>query len=727
MANTVDFEIKLKNSFSGAANTIGDSAKKLTESLTALQEQISRQQVGTLDLSAVTAEFRKNSGDLSKSVAGAVKSLEQLAQAGKANLGQLSNQFDDAAPKVSRGTRQIRLSLKQLRDIASRQAADVPLLTRWKQSFLEARSLGGLAGSSFGGFRAVASAAFDGAGKGFDKLAKQGRKNLSELGTDITKWGSLAAATAASVAGAFSVSAARSADDVADLGEALTLFTGSADAGDRVRAIAREFATPVAETQRVFIDLAASNIRGGQAEEIFARLQDLGALGVDKSRTDSLETAFKKISADDRLDIGDLKALQTGGVNKPAFFAALATNLGKSLPEIESLVKQGSIKSDAAIRAALDVIKNNTGNRAAGAQAKGDLASTIAGQTQALRSSFEQFQLNFGQGLVTSLTPALPLITELATRLGGLGGQELAGKLSGGIGKVLTFLIENFDSIVAGIGAIVDGASAGFAIVGSLFSAIFGSANGNTGDTLRNIGEVIGSLLNVAIPLLAVIIPLVKVVGLISTGIAAAAGAISTITTIAGAVSSAAGVVAGFIGAIVSLPVIIGAAVIAGLSLIWVFRDEIASVFSSIWQTMVSIGDMLIKGLVSGILGGANAVKDALIGVGRSALDGFKSLFGIASPSKVMGEMGKFTVQGFAQGVDRGEGDVTSAMATTFSPPSLPFAAPAPVASGGSSVGVNAPVTIIVEGSGDPKATASAVADKLAKTLSNNASAAFAI
>lgn len=58
------------------------------------------------------------------------------------------------------------------------------------------------------------------------------------------------------------------------------------------------------------------------------------------------------------------------------------------------------------------------------------------------------------------------------------------------------------------------------------------------------------------------------------------------------------------------------------------------------------VGTFLVEGLISGISGLASAAVDAIKGVGESILNGFKSLFGIASPSTVMEEQGNFIIQG---------------------------------------------------------------------------------
>ena len=58
------------------------------------------------------------------------------------------------------------------------------------------------------------------------------------------------------------------------------------------------------------------------------------------------------------------------------------------------------------------------------------------------------------------------------------------------------------------------------------------------------------------------------------------------------------------------------------------------------------VGTFLIEGLISGISGLAEAAVAAIKGVGESILGGFKSFFGINSPSTVMEEQGNFLIEG---------------------------------------------------------------------------------
>ena len=84
---------------------------------------------------------------------------------------------------------------------------------------------------------------------------------------------------------------------------------------------------------------------------------------------------------------------------------------------------------------------------------------------------------------------------------------------------------------------------------------------------------------------------------------------------------------------------------------------------------LMSMGSQMIAGLVNGIKSGAGAVVEALGGIVDSAISAAKSKLGIASPSRVMAEIGGYTAEGFTVGVDDGAADAQGAMEALVAPP----------------------------------------------------------
>ncbi len=68
-----------------------------------------------------------------------------------------------------------------------------------------------------------------------------------------------------------------------------------------------------------------------------------------------------------------------------------------------------------------------------------------------------------------------------------------------------------------------------------------------------------------------------------------------------------------------------------------------------LWQA----GRDLIQGFMNGIKSKAQAVWNAAVGVGQKAIDGVKHILGIASPSKVFKQLGRYTAEGMSIGLDK--------------------------------------------------------------------------
>ncbi len=104
--------------------------------------------------------------------------------------------------------------------------------------------------------------------------------------------------------------------------------------------------------------------------------------------------------------------------------------------------------------------------------------------------------------------------------------------------------------------------------------------------------------------------------------------------------------------------------------------STIASGASALLTSATSLGSAIIDGLVSGISGGLSAVVSAIKGVASGAIDTAKGVLGIASPSKVFGEIGTFTSLGYAQGIANDNGAVDKALRGLLAPTQLPSLAP---------------------------------------------------
>ena len=85
--------------------------------------------------------------------------------------------------------------------------------------------------------------------------------------------------------------------------------------------------------------------------------------------------------------------------------------------------------------------------------------------------------------------------------------------------------------------------------------------------------------------------------------------------------------------------------------------------------SLADVGMAMVQGLANGITGGGAAVLAAITGVAGSAIAAAKKSLGIKSPSKVFAEIGGYTSEGMAQGVDAGADAVQGSLEAMVAPP----------------------------------------------------------
>lgn len=112
---------------------------------------------------------------------------------------------------------------------------------------------------------------------------------------------------------------------------------------------------------------------------------------------------------------------------------------------------------------------------------------------------------------------------------------------------------------------------------------------------------------------------------------------------------------------------------IAAIVYLWRNWDQVWSAIkasaAAVGEWFVGLGRSIIDGIVNGITGAAGWVWDAIRNVAQGAVNAFKSVFGIASPSKVMAQMGRYTGQGFTAGLLAEGPRASGALASLAMPP----------------------------------------------------------
>lgn len=103
----------------------------------------------------------------------------------------------------------------------------------------------------------------------------------------------------------------------------------------------------------------------------------------------------------------------------------------------------------------------------------------------------------------------------------------------------------------------------------------------------------------------------------------------------------------------------------AGVKLILSFINGVTKAIDSHASELGAAGGRLavaiVKGMAKGISSGLSVIKNAAVGVAKSALNGAKNFLGIHSPSKEFEKVGKYVIEGFKKGLDGNKSQIDSA------------------------------------------------------------------
>ena len=352
------------------------------------------------------------------------------------------------------------------------------------------------------------------------------------------------------------------------------------------------------------------------AEEFSQAIMDLGMTDAAKQAATSTST-FEGA-------IGNLKAAVVGGISdiltfmQPSLTGAInmVTDFVEGIPV--ALEPLGQAVSTALSGGGTDGI----------AQAVADLVTQgMSGLTSAVQQAAAQLPAIMQTVLPIALTALTSLLSTLLTQLPTLL-MSLLGLVVSGVSSFVSAIAGQLPSMLPTL------ISAALQAIGDLLSQI-----------MANLPTYLGQLTQAALDLFNGIVQAIpQVLPAVLGGIAdLALSAISQLPTFLGQMIAAAGeLLAGIVRAIPQ-------AIPAILSALGNLLAEMASKIGSF--DLVAVGHDLIMGLADGIASAAGSVIDAIGGVVNDAIGWAKGLLGIASPSKVFREIGKFTMEGMQGGI----------------------------------------------------------------------------
>jgi hypothetical protein len=354
-------------------------------------------------------------------------------------------------------------------------------------------------------------------------------------------------------------------------------------------------------------------------------------------------------------------------------FATLAKTLNITAKTAEGqkkevLARMGELKGQKGLDALSKAFLATTGEKEAGAVAKQFQDTTITGSIDKVKAKVEglfaalnssgtgQVLVSILQKVATVLDPASDSGKKLVATLD--KAAAVAGRLMGKIN--LDQLIGGFDRLVGAVDAVMGPLEA----FGSGFIQGFGEAFGTVMEVIDMMGQGQSS----------------------GTGFADALRAVGTAL--------------GYI--------VVGVG--AGIGAMVMLEAKLAGIAAFVAGAAGSIGLAIIDGIAGGLDSAKAKLIDRLQALAHLLPDTVRQLLGIHSPSKVFAEIGSFTMQGFAQGVDSEADNVREATVSTLNP-DLGKLAQGLGASAGGGRSMSLTFNIDASGAKDPDAVRQAAED----------------
>ena len=491
-----------------------------------------------------------------------------------------------------------------------------------------------------------------GAGKASAALGGMARGGLSAVGGGLArvgKVGAIAVAGLGALAGAglarvtqMGASAQSFREDAIAAMKILLKSNGAAQrAADLAMRTAAEIGRGPGEVLGQFVDLLAKGFSTKRVDEIVRALADLSVVD-PKANMDSLSRTIGQIAAKGKLQGEEILQLSEAGLEAGAVYDALAKKLGVTRDAAQQMITAGKVSSTVAVDAILGAISSQTGGGKLGQVAAQRAVSTTSGQIDAIRGKFEALLLGAetrGGGVSRMLsmisgaldsTSARAFVSAIAS-IGEAAGEVFRDLSQGDIER--TFQRLSIFAQQAALGV------AQLAVLGRALGSGLGEGLGYTADALQLIGLSStgskGPLRDLA--------PVFRGLGLAIAGVIAVA---TTIPMLLARIAQGVGIA---IGAVANV-----------ISAVGMMR------FSTIAS---QLGSAIVNGIVGGIKAGAAAVAGAVSGVAQGAIDTAKSVLQIRSPSRVFRDLGAYSMQGYAMGVQAEAPSAQSATTDAIAPP----------------------------------------------------------
>lgn len=550
-------------------------------------------------------------------------------------------------------------------------------------------AVGGLTSKLGGVGLALEKVAPEGLTSGLEALKSSGSEVsgvFASLGADLGAFagpvgiaaaaiGVLTAATVGLIAAGAKFALTQS-DEKRSLILSLESITGSAESArgleETMQAVSKIVPTSREQIDKFGRSLALAGISGDTFEQTLRSLATVQSAAGDEA-ADKIKNIIEKTTAIGQFKIDNIgKALKGTGITADTLTKALATKLGVGTEKAAEMLKAGTVKVSDGIAALNGAISGKLG----------DVASS---QLLSLGTQFQKFKENVGD--LFEDVEIEPFLKGLHDVLSIFDSTTQTGAT---MKKVITEVFNSIFTVASKVFPYVK-----VFLLGMLLALI------RVHLFLKQIAPTLKEAFSY--------IPDLNWLGLAGT---LGKSLLYVLLALAGAFAVVIGLVLLAASPFIALVAAIGLlvyAVVAGVS--WII-DAI----SELGPAAVEAAGNFISGLVDGITNGVGFVVDAIKGLAGSALTAFKSVFGIASPSKVMAQMGGDMTAGLSMGLDSGADKAQASLAGVVSP--------AQAAGGGGSSGKGTSVdiggvTITINGVAGAEQIAEILPQQLAQAFEN--------
>lgn len=459
------------------------------------------------------------------------------------------------------------------------------------------------------------------------------------------------AAAAANVARRFAEAVVEAGMFRATASFGLERILGSPSQAREALSTARELSeflgTDLHETVSSLQTLMAQGFGARESRTFFQAMQDLKTVNPAAS-IEGLTLAVAQIRSAGQLRGQELLQLTNAGLNRGELLSNIGNQLGVRggsqadiVRRVQGLMQSGRVSSDVALRGILDTIQGQTG------RAIGGVTSEFSQTLPGLFARLQQFPARFFDAVAEGSDSAFGSMRELLLQINALLDPQSAQFHS-----LVTILSEGF-------GVIIELLRTAWEVGRAFFEGLFGEITHGDDPTqslkdglasvretlvgLRSSGtlETVRSFARGLVQFGRAVWPVVRGL-LIFVGVVALVGGVLMAAAIA------------FFGFIPALLTVIVGALTDLIARVVVGIGDLFEPIANFAVTAYQWGVSLVQGLINGITSMLAPLRQTADTLGTTVTSAVTDVLGIRSPSRVMAELGRYTVAGFEQGLGDG-------------------------------------------------------------------------